>query len=209
MVTSGTIEKSRPFSMIDNYIYLYHTDTWAILPVYPSSISDTMSVDFQSTKPMLRTAPIYSYSSSGPRNVRFSFQLHRDLMQMINHKNSNLSVETDDDYVDTLIKQLQSIAVPRYSTSEKMVDPPLVAVRIGNEIFIKGIVNGAVSVDYSLPILENGKYAVVSISFDVYEVDPYDAEQIMRDGSMRGLNKTLERNLYTVNRTAIKTNTGR
>ena len=105
------------------------------------------------------------------------------------------------DYVDVLTRQIQAIAVPRYSASEKMVDPPMVAVRIGNEIYIKGIVNGAVSVAYSGPIInmsydsiaKNDKYAIVEISFTVSEVDPYGADEIANVGSFRGLNTSLER----------------
>ena len=81
-----------------------------------------------------------------------------------------------------------------------MVNPPMVAIRFGNEIYIKGIVNGSVSVEYSGPILPNNKYALVNISFTVTEVDPYDAETVAVSGSFRGLNKTLERRLYKNNK---------
>ena len=48
----------------------------------------------------------------------------------------------------------------------------MVAVRFGNEIFIKGVVTTGVSVTYEKPILSNNKYAVVTIAFTVSEVDP-------------------------------------
>lgn len=66
-----------------------------------------------------------------------------------------------------------------------MVDPPLVACRVGNDIFIKGIINGPVSIAYSGPILYNDKYALVNIGFTITEVDPYDAETVMNIGSYR------------------------
>jgi hypothetical protein len=34
-----------------------------------------------------------------------------------------------------------------------MVNPPMVAVRFGNEIFIKGVVTGGVTVTSQLPLL--------------------------------------------------------
>ena len=77
-----------------------------------------------------------------------------------------------------------------------MVDPPMVAIRFGTELFIKGIVSGNVTVSYSPPILETDKYANVLIGFTVEEVDPYDATQVMQMGSFRGLDTTLERNLW-------------
>ena len=237
------IPKATPqFNMIDNYVYLYHTDTLIVLPTFPESISDKMPATFSETSIMSRSAPIFSYSSSGPRSVDIQLKLHRDLMNEVNtstntleNLNPNMALFTDDavssklqrkDYVDLMINELQSIALPNYKVSEKMVDPPLVAIRFGDEIFCKGVVNGGVSVSYSGPILANpiydnegkeqyiqildkdgnythtskligkGKYAVVDISFTVTEIDPYDALTVAKIGSFRGLNRTLERNLY-------------
>lgn len=186
----------RPDMMIENYIYLYHTDTFVVLPTYPESISDTLESTFSSTHILARSAPIFSYSYSGPRSVQVTLSLHRDMMSQINYGVSNLSVEIGDDYVDTIIKQLQSIALPKYAASSKMVNPPMVAVRFGNELFIKGVVNGPITTTYNLPILENNKYAQVQIGFSVFEVDPYDATTVAEQGSFRGLSKTLERNLF-------------
>ncbi len=184
------------FQMVDNYIYLYHIDKFIVLPTYPESITDSLGASFNETSPLSRSAPIFTYSHSGPRQIQVTLSLHRELMTQINYRVSNLNVELGDDYVDTMIKQLQAIALPKYSVSTKMVNPPLVALRFGNEIFIKGVVNGGITLTYSGPILNNNKYALVSISFTVTEVDPYDAESILSVGSFRGLNKTLERNLY-------------
>lgn len=184
------------FRMIDNYIYLYHVDQFVVIPTFPESMTDTLAVNFQSSIPMARSAPIYSYSNSGPRSMRIDLHLHRDMMTEINHNVSNLKVDMGDDYVDTIIKHLQAAALPSYGSSQKMVDPPIVAVRFGNEIFIKGVISGAVSVTYQLPILENNKYACVDISFDVQEIEPYDAKDVMITGSFRGLDTTLERNIW-------------
>ena len=136
------------------------------------------------------------YKSSGPRTVQISLKFHREMMTQINYGVSNLNVELGDDYVDTLLKQLQAIAMPSYKQASKMVDPPQVAVRFGNDIFIKGVVIGGITVTYGLPILENNKYAVVDVSFQVTETDPYDAESVALQGSFRGLSNTLEKRLY-------------
>ena len=186
----------RIFNMIDNYVYLYHVNQFIVIPSFPDSITDTMSVNFNKSTPMSRSAPIYSYSDSGPRSLQIYLDLHRDMMMQINKGTSNANVAIGDDYVDTLVKQLQAAALPAYKASEKLVDPPLVAVRFGNDIFIKGIVSGAVSVTYAVPILTNDKYAHVSVSFTVEEVDPYSAQQVMTAGSFRGIDKTLERNMW-------------
>lgn len=184
----------RTFNLDKNYIYLYHTDTWIFLPSYPEQIQDNLSSSFSSTNILARTAPIFSYSNSGPRTVQVQLNLHRDMMSQINWE-SNATIELGDDYVDTLIKQIQAIALPKYIATQKLVDPPMVAVRFGDEVFIKGIVNGGVSITSHLPLLENNKYALVDIGFQVTEVDPYDADSVMTHGQFRGFSKTLERTL--------------
>lgn len=182
--------------LIENYIYIYHIDQFVVIPVWPESISDSMNSTFASSTPLSRSAPIFSYSNSGPRSLTINLKLQRDMMYNVNYKRSNLKIELGDDYIDTLIKQLQACALPNYKDASKMVDPPLVAVRFGNEIFIKGVVNNGVTVTYSGPILTNNKYSIVDISFQVFETSPYDADSVAQLGSFRGLDKTLEKRLY-------------
>lgn len=186
----------RIFQMLDNYIYLYHTDTFIIIPAYPQNFTDSMGVEYARETPLMRSAPIFSYSSSGPRTIDVNIEMHREMMQQINYGVSNADVSLHDDYVDELIKQIQAAALPVYSTSSKMVDPPLVAIRFGNEIFCKGVVSGDVRVTYDVPVLQNGKYATVSLGFTVVEVDPYDAQTVQQVGSFRGLDTSLERRLW-------------
>ena len=77
-----------------------------------------------------------------------------------------------------------------------MVNPPMVAVRFGNDVYIKGIVDGGVTITYEGPILPNNKYSIVKVSFVVKEVDPWDADTVVQYGSFRGLSTTLERRIY-------------
>ena len=192
--TNGT----KPFTMIDNYIYLYHTDTLIALPTVPESITDSMTVNYSPTTPLSRSAPIYSYISSGPRSFTVTLNLHRDMMNEINVSASNLNIDelSRDDYVDIMIKQLQAAALPKYAAAEKMVNPPIIAVRFGNDIFCKGVITGAVTITYSGPILANDKYAQISVDFQVSEIDPYDAESVMSVGGFRGINTDLERRVW-------------
>ena len=207
---------ARTFKLIENYIYLYHTGVFILIPTYPESVSDSMSANFSPTTPLARTAPIQSYTGSGPRTVRVKLDLHRDLMTQINTKASNALINIykslgmidqnatssslpenfADDYVDILIKNIQAIAYPTYSDAARQVDPPQIALRFGNDIFIKGVVNGSVSVEYSGPILSNDKYAMVGISFDVTEIDPQSAQTVSLLGSFRGDSSKLDNQFY-------------
>lgn len=186
-------------NMPDNYIYISHLGDdgeYLFLPVYPDSIQDSMSSTFSSESALSRSAPVFTYSNSGPRSMQISLELHRDIMDDINTGASNIVLEDGDDYVDTLIKKLQAIAVPKYNLYNKAVEPPTVAIRFGNEVFIRGIVNGGVTVTYEKPILSNDKYAVVHVSFNVYETDPYDATTISKNGSFRGMTRGMRKGFH-------------
>lgn len=194
-------------NLIDNYIYLYHVPgdnrddglgSFVIIPTYPETFSDQLQSTFASQSILARSAPIFSYSYSGPRSITINLALHRDMMQELNYGVSNMQVQVGDDYVDTLVNKLQAAALPNYDYGNKMVNPPMVAVRFGNEIFIKGVVTGGVTITSELPLLQNGKYSKVGIQFTVAEVDPYDAETVVNQGQMRGLSRSLERNLYKI-----------
>lgn len=187
---------NRIFTMLDNYIYLYHTDTFIVIPAYPENFTDSMSIEYNSETPLMRSAPIFSYANSGPRTLDVEIPMHREMMKQINYGVSNAKVNIEDDYVDVLIKQIQAAALPVYSSTAKMVDPPLVAIRFGNDIFCKGIVSGDVRVTYNVPVLQDGRYANVSLGFTVKEVDPYDALTVQKVGSFRGLDTSLERRLW-------------
>ena len=187
------------YRLPESYIYLYHTDEFFIIPQYPEHIADSMQTSFGEQNALSRTAPVFSYNNSVPRTVQVSIRVHRDMMNDVNTSHSNvyfnrgsdIVYNIDDDYIDVLIKKLQSIALPVYDASSKLVKPPMVAVRFGNEVFIKGVVTGGISVDFEAPILENKKYAIISVQFTVTEVQPYDANQVGALGSFRGLTSGL------------------
>ena len=154
---------------IDNYIYFHHIDLIIALPTFANTMNDTQNVTFASTNILGRSAPIYSYSYSGPRSIMFDFKLHRDEMSQINHSISGYA-DHEYDIVDSFIKQCRAAALPSYAASEKMVNPPIVSVKCSDDIFITGVVQGAVSIMYDLPIITyNGedKYANVVVSFNV------------------------------------------
>lgn len=177
----------------DNYIYISHLDEgfkfWP-LPVYPDSINDSMRSTFVESNALGRSAPMYSYSNSGPRTVQIQLKFHREMMNDACTGISNSKLGEGEDYVDNLIHALQSIAVPKYNLTNKAIEPPLVALRLGEEVFIKGIVNDSIGITYEKPILYNDRYAQITLSLTVTEVDPYDATTVFTNGSLRGRTQT-------------------
>lgn len=182
----------------DNYIYISHLDEgfqfWK-LPTWPDTISDTMQSNFTPTNALGRTAPVYTFNNAGPRTVRIDIPLHRDIMDDINTGVSNSKLGEGEDYVDNLLRALQSIAVPKYNLTNKAIEPPLVALRLGKEIFIKGIVSGSIGIEFAKPILRNGKYAEIKLAIEISEVDPYDATEVFKNGGFRGVVQSLRKGM--------------
>jgi hypothetical protein len=185
----------------DCYLYISHLDEgyqYWMLPGYPDSVTDQMQSSFQANSALGRSAPVYTFSNTGPRSINIKLTFHRDMFEEMNQfqfPNGSDKFSDGDDLADKFIKAIQSIAVPKYNLSNKAVEPPLVAIRLGREVFIKGIVDGGVSVTYNKPILSNEKYAIIDIGFTVYEVDPYDATTIFKNGSFRSLTATLRKGM--------------
>lgn len=185
--------------LLDNYLYISHLGkdlTYWRLPDCPEEIDDSMQSTFAATNALGRSAPVMTYSNSGPRSVTVTLNLHRDLMDDINEGYSNSKLQgIGEGYVENLLHAIQAIALPKYNLNNKAVEPPLIAIRFVDQIFIKGVVNGQVSVKYKKPILSNNRYAQISISFTVSEVDPYDATTVYQNGSFRGVVRTLRKGM--------------
>ena len=179
----------------DCYLYISHLDEdfqyWQ-LPGYPDEVPDQMSSTFQPTNALGRSAPVYTFSNAGPRTVNINLTFHRDMFEEMP---SNVTPREGEDKAESFIHAIQAIAVPKYNLSNKAIEPPLVAIRLGREVFIKGVVTSGINITYRKPILVNEKYAVISMSFTVSEVDPYDASTVFTNGSFRGLTATLYNNM--------------
>ena len=152
-----------------------------------------MSSNFQTNTALGRSAPVYTFSNSGPRSISISLMFPRDIFDEMP---SNVKPRDDEDKTESFIRALQAIAVPKYNLSNKAIEPPLVAVRLGREVFIKGVVTSGITVTYGKPILVDEKYSVIKISFTVSEVDPYDATTIFKNGSFRGMTATLRHGMH-------------
>lgn len=179
----------------DCYLYISHLDEdyqyWQ-LPGYPEEVTDNMDSSFTATTALGRSAPVYTFSNTGPRTIAISLSFHRDIFEDMP---TNVTPRDGEDKAESFIHAVQAIAVPKYNLSNKAIEPPLVAVRLGREVFIKGIVSGGVRVTYGKPILVNEKYAVIKIDFTVSEVDPYDSTTVFQNGSFRGLTATLRQGM--------------
>ena len=180
----------------DCYLYISHLDEGAQywqLPGYPETVTDSMESSFQANTALGRSAPVYTYGHSGPRTVNITLRFHRDMFEEMP---TNVVPKAGDDKAESFIHALQAIAVPKYNLSNKAIEPPIVAVRLGREVFIKGVVTSNISVTFGKPILVNEKYATMEVSFTISEVDPYDSTTVFQNGSFRGLTATLRHGMH-------------
>ena len=179
----------------DCYLYISHLDEgyqyWQ-LPGYSDEVTDSMESKFTPTNALGRTAPVYTFSNSGPRTVSIKLTFHRDMFEELNGEPAlRKNVADGEDQAEAFIHALQAIALPRYNLSNKAIEPPLVAIRLGREVFIKGVVSSGINVTYRKPILTNEKYAIIDVGFTVSEVDPYDSTTVFTNGSFRGYVSTM------------------
>ena len=180
----------------DCYLYISHLDEgfkyWQ-LPCYPDTVGDNMASSFTATSTLGRSAPVYTFGYSGPRTVDITLKFHRDMFEEEGF--SNVVPREGEDKAESFIHALQAIAVPKYNLSNKAIEPPIVGIRLGSEVFIKGVVTSGVNVTFEKPILVNEKYANLTVSFSISEVDPYDASTVFQNGSFRGLTATLRQGM--------------
>ena len=106
----------------ENYIYISHLvgergtdgktikEPYFIIPTDPDSIADSLTSTFQQNTSLSRSAPIYTYSNSGPRTVQFSFKLHRDMMDEFNKGVGGYHLGEGEDYVDGLVRVIRENA---------------------------------------------------------------------------------------------------
>lgn len=182
----------------DCYLYISHLDLpeeakyWQ-LPGYPDEVTDNMPSEFAANTALGRSAPVYTFSNAGPRSIQISLNFHRDMFEEMP---SNVVPRDGEDKAESFIHALQAIAVPKYNLSNKAIEPPLVAVRLGREVFIKGVVTSGINVTFGKPILVNEKYATMKVSFTISEVDPYDSSTVFKNGSFRGLTATMRQGMH-------------
>lgn len=182
----------------DCYLYISHLDLpeeakyWQ-LPGYPDEVTDNMPSEFAANTALGRSAPVYTFSNAGPRSIQISLNFHRDMFEEMP---SNVVPRDGEDKAESFIHALQAIAVPKYNLSNKAIEPPLVAIRLGREVFIKGVVTSGINVTFGKPILVNEKYATMKVSFTISEVDPYDSSTVFKNGSFRGLTATMRQGMH-------------
>lgn len=124
------------------------------MPCYPKSLSDSVQSSYGGESLFTSTEPYKVYNNAGPRTVNVSFQFHREMRGYDN-----------DSYIDTIINTLQAACYP-INDGTMGVE---VKMSIGSHFYIRGIIEGNVTVTPSGPIID-GKYNVIDVSFTITEI---------------------------------------
>jgi hypothetical protein len=124
------------------------------MPCYPKSLSDTASASYSQDSLFTSTEPYVVYSHGGPREVSVSFQLHREMRGYDN-----------DAYIDTIVNTIQAACYPSNGNTIAVQS----TLAVGNQFYIRGVINGGVTITPSGPIID-GKYNIYDISFSILEI---------------------------------------
>lgn len=142
------------------------------MPCYPDSVSDTTAINYSSENTLGRSEPFYAYNNSGPRTISFSFRMHRE---MIGSESVN--------EIENIVKTIESAVYPNYDNSVSAVK---VSVKIGNVIYISGIMTSQ-STNWEGPIAADQKYNIVTVQFGITEVtgEPKSYNYVKEYGGFR------------------------
>lgn len=170
----------------ENFLYLHHLDLLVWIPTYAEEIDISQKASFSQSKPLGAPNDIYSFGGSGPRTVRRSLLLDRDMMQIMGAE----GLVGTGDPIETLIRAMECTCVARYADARKMIDPPLVTYKEANEVTITGVVLGGVNIK-AYGGWKDGRKRTYSMELNISEIEQYDAQTIMAIGQYRGLSATL------------------
>jgi hypothetical protein len=146
-------EQSATLSGTGSDVILTINDNILSMPCYPTSISDSLQITYNSETIPYRTEPYLNFANSGPRIVQVAFNLHREM------------TNSDGSDIDRIINVIQSASYPKFGDSNAVKS----TLKVGNQLYISGVINGGISTSYSGPIID-GKYNVCDISFSITEV---------------------------------------
>ena len=144
----------------DIFLYSSLTDEQLYFPVYPEGFDDGVRATYDEMPEMLyQYEPWKVYKSSGPREISFTFNFHRD-MWTGDHR---------DGKANDLIRGCMANCYPEYNGS--LVRVSTVSLYIHGTNLITGVMTDC-KVNWDKPIGLDGFYLKCELSFTISEVSP-------------------------------------
>lgn len=142
------------------FLYSSMSDEILYFPVYPKEISYDVTANYEEMPEMLyQYEPWKVYKSSGPREINFTFEFHRD-MWTGDHR---------DGMANNLIRGCQANCYPHYDGA--LVHTALVSMYVHGQNLITGIMTDC-KVEWSGPIGLDGFYLCCTLSISITEISP-------------------------------------
>lgn len=144
----------------DVCLYSSLSDTLYEFPVYPQTLDDGVSASYDEMGEMLyQYEPWKVYKSSGPREMSFTFEFHRD-MWTGDHR---------DGKANELIRGCMANCYPMFNGS--LVNVSIVTLYIKGQNYITGIMTDC-KVNWDGPLGLDGFYLKCELSFTITEISP-------------------------------------
>lgn len=145
-----------PFHEITLYSNLM--DGSVDIPAYPDSISDGVSASYDTMSDLLyQYEPWLYYSHSGPRELTFTFELHRDMW----------TGDRKDGLANEMIRFCEANCYADYKGA--IVNTPIVTLYIHGSAFITGVMTSC-KTNWNGPLGDDGWYLCFTLEFTIKEV---------------------------------------
>ena len=157
-LSDSNLLDSSKFVRVGNESYgkckIWIGNTLLDMPCFPEQLRDGVTANYAEDSPLGRSEPYVVYTSTGARQIPFTFIMHREM--------TGNEVE-----IERIVKYIESAVYPNYNSSS--VAATKVTVEIGNQLAITGVMKNQ-STTWSGPIDENDKYKMVTVDFTIQEV---------------------------------------
>lgn len=156
------------------------------LPVFPNEVSNSVRARYNAQPIMGRSVDYQIYTGS-ERSFSLTLKLHAELFMDLSvseteeNPSGYLSVNNQ---LKGLVADIESACYPLYE-SDGSVIPPEFALQIGEQFYIKGVLE-SVTANWSAPIIDEG-LVNCELSLSIVETNgPYSADQIRQMKGFHG-----------------------
>ena len=164
--SDGTVHNGEPFEWFKipwgevSLVSSMEPNEMLAFPVYPEELDDGVVANYEDMSEMLyQYEPWKVYKSSGPREMTFTFNFHRDMW----------SGDHRDGGANDLIRGCEANCYPQFDGS--LVNVPIVSMYIHGDNFITGVMTSC-KTHWSGPIGLDGFYLMCTLTLTIVEISP-------------------------------------
>ena len=167
-----------------------------ILPTFPNEVSTSISARF-TPQPIFGRSVDYQIYTGSQRTLSITMTLHAELFVDESAAITSYDEKTDEFYnpnegrylavnrqLKILVADIESACYPHYDAEGEVI-PPEFALQLGDQFYIKGILE-SVSANWSAPVIDNG-LVNCELSLSITETNgPYSSDEIRKMQGFHG-----------------------